>query len=346
MATDGAGLGPGGALSEKHITVVGAGVLGLWQAMVLAKAGRRVRLTDASPQPFVHSASRWAGAMIAPECEAESAPPLVRDLGRKSLSLWRQAIPGVMQHGTLVVTPPRDQGELQRFARATEGHETLDDKALAQLEPDLAGRFASALYYPGEAHMDAMAALNALLAACRAAGVEIAFGEHYSAGAVGADDIMIDCRGLGAREDLRTLRGVRGERLVVRSSEVRLSRPVRLLHPRQPIYAVPQGDDRFVIGATVVEREDDGPMTVRSALELLGSAYALHPAFAEAAILDMGAGVRPALPDNIPRVFIEQNGCVIRVNGAYRHGFLLAPILAEAVAGFVVQGQRAHALIS
>jgi glycine oxidase len=343
LVIDETGLGPGGALSEKQITVVGAGVLGLWQALGLAKAGRRVRLVDASPQPFVNSASRWAGAMIAPECEAESAPPLVRDLGRKSLSLWRQAISGVIQNGTLVVAPARDQGELQRFARATEGHETLDEKALAQLEPDLAGRFTSALYYPAEAHMDAMAALHALLAACRLAGVEIEFGRHYGAG---SDDIIVDCRGLGARADLKTLRGVRGERLVVKTSEVRLSRPVRLLHPRQPIYAVPQGDGRFVIGATVVEREDDGPMTVRSALELLGSAYALHPAFAEAAILDMGAGVRPALPDNIPRVFIEKNGRIIRVNGAYRHGFLLAPVLAEAVAGFVVHGQRAHALIS
>ena len=86
-------------------------------------------------------------------------------------------------------------------------------------------------------------------------------------------------------------------------------------------------------------------MTVRSALELLGSAYALHPAFAEAAIVDMGAGVRPAFPDNVPRIFVEPGGRMIRVNGAYRHGFLLAPILAEAVVAYVARGDTSHPLI-
>jgi len=62
---------------------------------------------------------------------------------------------------------------------------------------------------------------------------------------------------------LKDLRGVRGERLLLRTRELALSRPVRLLHPRQPIYVVPQGDGRFVVGATVIEREDDGPMTNR-----------------------------------------------------------------------------------
>ena len=35
-------------------------------------------------------------------------------------------------------------------------------------------------------------------------------------------------------------------------------------------------------------------------MELLNAAYALHPAFAEAEILEMGADVRPAFPDNLP----------------------------------------------
>jgi len=138
---------------------------------------------------------------------------------------------------------------------------------------------------------------------------------------------------------------VRGERLLISAPGVRLARPVRLLHPRQPIYVVPQGDGRFVVGATVIEREDDGPVTVRSALELLGSAYALLPAFSEAAILDMGAGVRPAFADNVPRALIADGGKTIRVNGAYRHGFLLAPVLANAVADFIATGAQ-HPLIT
>jgi len=91
-----------------------------------------------------------------------------------------------------------------------------------------------------------------------------------------------------------------------------------------------------MIGATVIESDDDGPATVRSALELLGSAYALHPAFGEAQILDLGAGVRPAFADNVPKIVVR--GRTIHVNGLYRHGFLLAPVLAELVADYLATG--------
>jgi glycine oxidase len=77
-------------------------------------------------------------------------------------------------------------------------------------------------------------------------------------------------------------------------------------------------------------------MTVRSALELLGSAYALHPAFAEAQVLELAAGVRPAFVDNVPRIIVR--GRTIHVNGLYRHGFLMAPVLAELVADYLVAG--------
>lgn len=330
-------------METKSITVAGAGILGLWQALTLAKAGHKVRLLEASVEPFSNAASRWAGAMLAPDCEAESAPAVVRDLGREAMALWRAVYPGIVENGTLVVASARDQSELQRFARATERHKQVDEAAIADLEPSLGGRFQAGLFFSGEAHFNAMAALGYLLEEAKRAGVTFESGEKWQDG---RDGLTIDCRGFSARDDVQDLRGVRGERLVVRSAEVSLRRPVRLLHPRQPIYVVPQGDGRFVVGATVIEREDDGPMTVRSALELLGSAYALHPAFAEAEVLDMGAGVRPAFPDNVPRVEIAGYGRVIRVNGAYRHGFLLAPVLAQAVAQFVATGARAHPLIA
>ncbi|MES0403817.1 MAG: FAD-dependent oxidoreductase, partial [Hyphomicrobium sp.] len=89
----------------------------------------------------------------------------------------------------------------------------------------------------------------------------------------------------------------------------------------------------------------DGPVTVRSALELLGGAYALHSGFAEAEILEIGAGVRPAFPDNMPRVIVRDGGRHIFVNGAYRHGYLLAPVLAKAVAEYLESGARANALV-
>ena len=43
-----------------------------------------------------------------------------------------------------------------------------------------------------------------------------------------------------------------------------------------------------------------------------------------------------ALPDNLPRIVID--GRRIAVNGLYRHGFLLAPALAELTLNFITSG--------
>jgi glycine oxidase len=322
-------------MQTRTTTVVGAGITGLWQALVLARRGHRVRLIEQSTEPFARTASRFAGAMLGPYCETEAAAPVIRDLGLRSIALWRDTFPGTVLAGTLVLAAARDKAELDRFARLTEGHETLDDAAVATLEPDIAGRFSSGLFYRGEGHIPTIEAMRFLLEEVERAGVEVSFGTAW-AGPSAGDETVIDCRGLGAAGELPDLRGVRGERFVVRSQEVTLHRPVRLLHPRRSIYVVPWGNGLHMIGATVIERGDDGPVTVRSALELLGMAYSLHPAFAEAEIVEMGAGVRPAFADNVPKIRVR--GQTIHVNGLFRHGFLLAPTLAVLVADYLETG--------
>jgi len=88
-----------------------------------------------------------------------------------------------------------------------------------------------------------------------------------------------------------------------------------------------------MVGATMIESDDAGPISARSLMELLNAAYALHPAFGEARVAELGVGVRPAYPDNLPRVTVEGNR--ISVNGFYRHGFLLAPAMAGQVAAIL-----------
>ncbi|MEO0671671.1 MAG: FAD-dependent oxidoreductase, partial [Pseudomonadota bacterium] len=286
-----------------RITIAGAGIFGLWQALFLARAGHEVRVVETSTEPFANAASRYAGAMIAPECEAESAPDVVRDLGRDALLLWKQTYPGLVENGTLVLAAARDQSELDRFAAATHGHINCDAGRIAELEPALGRRHARALYFESEAHMSAPDALQHLFAAARQAGARFSFDTAHCGTVAANDDCdwLIDCRGLGASDDVSTLRGVRGERLLVALPDFQLQRTIRFVHPRQPLYVVPWPCARFLIGATVIESDDPSPISVRSALELLGLAYTLHPAFGEARILEMSAGVRPCLPDNVPR---------------------------------------------
>jgi len=315
------------------IAVRGAGIVGLWQALTLARRGHKVTLTERSAKRLADACSPYAGAMLAPRCEEETAEPIIGDLGERSIALWKAAYPGITAKGSLVVAPPRDRALLDRFARMTRGAERLDGDGLAALEPDLGPRFGTALYYSGEAHLNPNAALAFLFEEVEKAGVDLQLGVSE---APGDADLVIDCRGLAAKDALPSLRGVRGERIVVRAPEITIDRPVRLLHPRFPLYLVPWGDGIFMVGATVIESEDDGPVTLRSALELLSAAYALDPAFGEAEILALGAGVRPAFPDNRPRIIASRG--YIYVNGLYRHGFLLAPVLAELVADYVDTG--------
>lgn len=323
------------ATVQKSIAIRGAGVVGLWQALLLARSGHAVTIYERAAEPFSEACSLYAGAMLAPRCEEESAEAVIRELGMRGIALWREIYPGTIVNGSLVVTQSRDRVLLDRFARMTSGYQQLDSAALAAIEPDLAKRVSGALYYPDEAHVAPEPALRFLLDEALAAGATLRLG---AADTPQGADIVVDCRGLAAQDVLPSLRGVRGERIVIRSKEVGISRPVRLLHPRFPLYVVPWDDGLYMIGATVIESQETGPISLRSALELLTAAYALDPAFGEAEILMSGAGARPAFPDNRPRI-INANG-YIYVNGLYRHGFLLAPVLAELVARFIDTGEQ------
>ncbi|MGO9422215.1 glycine oxidase ThiO [Roseiarcus sp.] len=317
-------------------TVVGAGVVGLATATALAERGAKVTLIERA-ENLSASASWLAGGMLAPFCEGESAPPSVVELGRRAIDWWAARAPGVVREGTLVVAPPRDVGEIERFAARTARWERVDEARIAALEPDLAGRFHKGLFFRDEGHIDPRAALQALAERLRARGAEIHFGsdgERLGAG------VVVDCRGFAARPHLPELRGVRGEMMRVRSRDVRLTRTVRLLHPRFPLYVVPRSEGEAMIGATMIESGNKGAVAVRSALELLTAVYALHPAFGEAEIVEMSGGVRPAYPDNAPR--IEEREGRIFVNGFYRHGFLLAPAFAERAAALAFERTKEH----
>ncbi|WP_454630812.1 FAD-dependent oxidoreductase [Bradyrhizobium cenepequi] len=318
---------------DSPVSIIGAGIAGAWHALLFAQAGHAVTLHERSDAAMTESTSHWAGGMLAPWCEAEVSEPVVSRLGLRSLKLWREHFPKTPFNGSLVVTHPRDRADFERFARLTSGYRRLDARELGEIEPSLEGRFRDALFYPEEGLVEPRRVLPQLHAAIAKAGGTIQFNSEARAEEI--DGIVIDCRGLAAREDEPELRGVKGEMIIVETSEVELSRQVRLIHPRWPLYVIPRGDGRFMLGATSIEAEDTG-VSVRSALELLGAAYAVHPAFAEARILEFGSGLRPAFPDNLPRIRIDKDR--ISVNGLYRHGFLLAPALAELTVGYIARG--------
>ena len=334
------------------VVVLGAGLMGRLLALSLARQGARVQVHDAHGPEASHSAARAAAAMLAPLAEsAITELPVVR-MGLHGLTRWPELLASLpapvyfQQAGTLILWHRQDQAEARRFEgliRRTQAQlpavpppESLDAARLAALEPAVANRFAQGLYLPGEGQLDNRQLLDALHLALQQAGVDLRWhspvaGHDAASLRAAFPDAgqIVDCRGLGAREAWRELRGVRGEVVRVHAPGVQLQRPTRLIHPRYPIYIAPKEDGLFVIGATEIETEDLSPASVRSTLELLSAAYTVDSGFAEGRILEIATQARPTLPDNLPALRPLGQG-VLQVNGLYRHGYMISPAVLDA----------------
>jgi len=329
--------------------VLGGGLSGRLVAWRLAGEGHRVALYERGGPEGGEAAAWVAAAMLAPLAEAAVAEMLITELGVASLETWPRILAELpepvffQRNGTLVVWHSADRTEAPLFERRVRANapRSLADAnfvslAGAQLdaaEPALAGRFARGWLLEGEGQLDNRQALAALAAGLAARGVETHWHTTVDEANPPPARVTIDCRGLGAKPSLPGLRGIRGEVARVHAPGITLTRPVRLLHPRYPLYIAPKENDVFVIGATEIEGEDRSPVSVRSALELLSAAFAVHPAFGEARILELNTQCRPTLPDHRPAL-IWDGKTTLRVNGLYRHGFMIAPEVADEAARF------------
>ncbi|EGI72690.1 glycine oxidase ThiO [Pseudoalteromonas distincta] len=326
-----------------NIAVVGFGLAGRLAALELSKL-HHVTVFEADDEQTPNSAGKVAAAMLAPLAESVLCEADLALMGLDSMKRWPEIVSELegdvffQQQGTLVIAHQQDKGDLQSFAQRIKpiaGHsaQALNAQQIAQLEPELANRFNQGLFLPCEGQIDNQAFYKASFTMLNKRKVKCVFNQRVTIknGEINNRpfDYIIDCRGLGAKSD-KPLRGVRGEVARLYAPEVNLTRPVRLMHPRYPIYIAPKPNHEYVIGATEIESQDSGAATVRSTLELLSAAYTVHSGFAEARLLNIQAGLRPAFSDNRPEV--SQVGNVISINGLYRHGYMLAPALvAQAV---------------
>lgn len=321
--------------SRLKIAIAGAGIMGLSAAYALRT--HTPTLFDPAGFPADTGASAMAGGMLAPYSEIEFMPGSHLEAARAGMDSWRGNFPGLVnERGSLLVAHQNDGHMLERVAVKLEGMdvcEAVDEARIAALEPDLAGRFERGLFVACEANINPALAMKALGDAVPEKYTEACDLEKLSR----THDWVIDCRGYAAEKDDPELRGVKGEMLFVRNRGFNLTRPVRLMHPRYPLYITPRGDDIFMIGATLIESAGE-TVALKSAMELLSAAYSLHPSFGDAEIISLQAGVRPAYPDNLPRITIDGN--IIRCNGLFRHGYPFAPVMAACAADYIAGNQH------
>ena len=190
------------------VAILGAGVCGLTIATEVVARGGTARLHDPAGGPGAHGCSWWAGGMLAPHCERESADEAVVRLGAEAADWWDRHAGGVTRNGSLVVALDRDRSDLRRFARRTGGFAEVTGEQIGALEPDLAGRFRGGLFFDKEAHLAPRDALTTLRDRLADKGVAVQATPSKA-------QTTINCTGLAARETLPDLRGVKGEMLVI-----------------------------------------------------------------------------------------------------------------------------------
>jgi glycine oxidase len=338
--------------------IAGAGLLGRLLALQLSRRGHTVDVFDPAAGPEARGAAGWTAAgMLSPAAELESADMNVFRYGVRSIELWADLLPTLSRPvsfsraGSLLLAHRADTGAAQRMIRL------LDDKApaehrpqaismadLAALEPDVHGP-TQAWMLPHEGQLHTVQAMQALQASADSRvtwhwGAPVArLAAHALSTSDGTRtfDHVFDVRGTGARDEgapsagpaisCRQVRGVRGEIFWVHAPGVRLNRPIRLMHPRHRVYLVPRPGDIVVIGASELESEDRSPVSLRTTVELFAAAHSVLPALAEARMVHNETNLRPALADNLPRIEYETG--LTRINGLFRHGWLIAPAIVE-----------------
>lgn len=342
-------------MGSTHIGIAGAGLLGRLLAWRLSGLGHRVTVFDPAPDARAPGAAGWTAAgMLSPCAELECADEHVAELGLRSLALWSEVLGQLPQsvffrrEGSLLLAHRSDLGTAQRLISLLQGKmpaghapRALSVDRLRELEPAVHGP-THAWLLEGEGQIHTVQAMQALAEAATQRGVRWRWGHPVRDLAAGrADgqrfDAVFDVRGVGARPELPLygedhgctpqLRGVRGEILWLHAPGLALRRPLRLLHPRWRVYLVPRPDDLVVVGASEIESEDRSPISVRTLLGLLSAAHSVLPELAEARVVHTETNLRPALPDNLPR--IEHRPGLTRINGLFRHGWLIAPALVE-----------------
>ncbi len=341
-----------------HIAIAGVGLVGRVLALNLLQQGHTLTLFDEDRAYGDNAAGMTAAGMLAVFAELESAESVIFEHGKRSIALWPalleqlDILDAYQQEGSIITAHPQDYSELDHFietlkSKVEEASEIalLDKAGITALEPDLE-QHSKAFFIPHEGQVDAQRFMKVssdyLLAHPNVTWHqeikvdEVREGEICFAGVCEPYDWVFDARGLGAQDEVDNLRGVRGEVFWLDAPEVNISRPTRMLHPRYKIYIVPRPNNRYIIGATEIESEDKSPMSVRSSLELLSAVYSMHSGFAEARIVNMVTNCRPTLKDNLPA--ITQSEKLTRINGLYRHGYLLAPaVVEEALNGGILK---------
>jgi glycine oxidase len=321
---------------QYDVAVVGGGVIGLAVAWRASQRGLRPLVLEAGEDGAWH----YAAGMLAPVTELEFGEQALLDLGLRALDGFPDfcAELGVELRlsGALVVARDRDEAEeleqlyeyRQKLGLAVE---RLRPSQARRAEPALAPTVRLALDVPGDGAVDPRKLVAALSDAVEAAGGEIRRERVTDLATLPARQVVVAAGAWSSKLGDLPVRPVKGQIMRLRDprGEDLVTRTIRTREG----YLVPRGEGRYVLGATVEERGWDQAPTAGATHELIRDLAEVVPGVLELEIEELGAGLRPGTPDNLP--VIGEHGGVIWATGHYRNGILLADVTARAVAALL-----------
>lgn len=329
--------------------------MGMLLAFSLRKLNFDISLFDFK---INENCSYAAAGLLSPMIELIRNDPVIFKLGTDAINKYW---PDIITHlesdiyfekkGSILLGFPQDYNDVihsvQRIKSKLNVHNfysELSSSELENLEPELS-KFNHGYYFSNEAQLDNQALLHALQKNLLQSKVKL-FNQHkvshLRAGSIEVDgktinyDFIFDCRGLGAKDTFDDLRGVRGELIWLLAPDINLTRPIHLMHPRYNLYIAPRPDHYFLLGASEIEATDFSPISLKSTLELLSAAYSINSKFAEARVVKTVTQCRPTLFNHLPK--IKYTSGLMRINGLYRHGFLISPSLVNDIVRFFQTG--------
>lgn len=356
------------------VAVVGGGAIGLGIAWRSASLGLSVVVVDDQPG---RGASWAAAGMLAPVTEVHPGEEDLLRLNLASAELYGDWVDeledvtskdvGYRKSGTLLVARDSDDAAalvevLALQVRLGLRAERLRSRECRSLEPGLAPSVRGGIYVSGDHEVDNRALVTALLDACRKVGVDFEMqraievtGEAAVSGLVVEDGGRIaagtvvvaagvwsnDLGGL-ARGSIPELRPVKGQLLHLRGRP-HAGIPTHVIRGLD-FYAVPRGDGRLVVGASVEEQGFDRTITAGAVHLLLRDAVDVLPDLVELELTEIACGLRPATSDNTPALGETSVPGLVTAVGHFRNGILLTPITADLIARLLVSGQAPEAL--
>jgi glycine oxidase len=347
-----------------NILIVGGGIAGLSACYHLLEHGHKPLLIE---QSQLGHGTTWAAAgMLAPVHELEFTELPLLAAGRASLKLYDQwekvlgnAI-GLNRSGTLEVAPSADDVPyLERLFKFQQAQgldvQWLGGKELTALEPALSPNLAAGIFSAGDVQVDNRALVQALAEHCRAKGATLheheTFVKYEHAGdalvahtsvANYTTDIILFTTGVTPLPNVtapQKIIPVKGQMLSVEPpAGGLLQRTVRIrTRAWGNAYIVPKAD-RIILGSTAEEMGTDARLTAGGMLDILRKCYLAVPALYDLPVLETWTGLRPATQNRLPFIAKEADAPVYHLNGLYRHGILLAPLMGSAAAQFIVAG--------